>query len=173
MWKLPPTEIHLNVYQMVACVQKLLYAKLQPPKSHFKDARKNEEFLFCRSLFFLNSKKNSLKIHGTFTHDTLSYAMWCRYFCAKVNFLCRKKNFHSIFLSKKLQYWPKFFLLNGAFGGRFYIYFKKFLEMWMVVKNWKPKLNLKKFKASRQNTWKWFWYICFNNIYAINSSRGE
>ena len=44
MWKLPLAEICLNVYQMVACDQKLMYAKLQPPKSHFKDVRENKEF---------------------------------------------------------------------------------------------------------------------------------
>ena len=121
MWKLPPPEIHLNVCQMVACDQKLVYAKLQPPKSHINDVRENKEFFFFRPLLFLNSKKNSLKIHGNFTHDT---RMQCDLdiLALKLVFCVEKKNFNSIFLSNKLQDCPKFFLLNAAFGGRYHIF---------------------------------------------------
>ena len=51
IWKLLPAEICLNVYQMVACDQKLVYAKLQPPKSHFTDVRENKEFFMTYARF--------------------------------------------------------------------------------------------------------------------------
>ena len=61
MRKLPPAKTHLNVCQMVACDKKLVYAKLQPPKSHLKDARENKEFFFLSAIIFSKRKKKFSK----------------------------------------------------------------------------------------------------------------
>ena len=91
MWKLPPAKIQLNVCQMVARDEKLVYSKLQPPKSRFEGMREKIKKKFSVQLLFLNSTQKSLILHGISAHVTLSQAMWFGFFGAIVNFLRRTK----------------------------------------------------------------------------------
>ena len=58
MWKLPPAKIQLNVCQMVARDEKLVYAKLQPPKSRFEGMREKIKKNSPCNYFFLTLHKN-------------------------------------------------------------------------------------------------------------------
>ena len=102
--KLPPAEIYLNVCQTVACDQKLVYAKLQPPKSHFKNVRKNKEF-FSFGDYFFKTLKRILSKFMTSLFMTL-YHMQCNWdFLALKLIFCVEKNIlNFIFLSKKLKF---------------------------------------------------------------------